>query len=318
MRKKTVIGCLLAGVVVVLVLAVASFVLLDRIGESLPSGDRIAHIDLEGIITSQMGGSLFGEAGSMTERLTRDLKNAAEDEGVKAIVLRINSPGGEITASDTIYDAVKTARESKPIVVYMDSMAASGGYYVACAANEIVANETTLTGSIGVIIQTLSYYELFEKVGLAALVFKSGELKDTLSGARKMNPEEQSYVQSMVDQMFDKFLEVVSEGRGIPKAELRDGIADGRVLSGIDALKEKLVDSNGYLEDAYERARTLANAPDAEVDRYRRETGFLELLGMMSHAGSGERGTVQIDLSDRLLPRLTPGMIYLLPSYYIP
>ncbi len=319
--RKGIIGCLIGGVATVL-LGFIALVMIDVLAEGFQVGPQIAHIDVEGIITSQAAGSFFGEAESMAERIVDDLESASENENIAAIVLRINSPGGEVTASDKIFHAVEKAKAVKPVVVYMDSVAASGGYYVACGATEIIANETTLTGSIGVIIQTLSYYELFDKIGLDALVFKSGELKDTLSGARRMTPEEEAYVQGMVDQMYEKFLGIVAAGRGLEKNALRVGIADGRVMSGIDALNEKLVDATGYLEDAYDRARELGGSPDAEVFRYRRDGGVIGLLGAALQgrlrAADGEESRIELDISDRILPRLQPGMIYLLPGYYLP
>ncbi len=322
--RKRLIGCLIAFAALVVLVMFLGFLVMGSIASGWTPGDKIAHIDVEGIITGAVGQGIFGSGESMVDRIRDDLERARKDESVKAIVLRVNTPGGEVTASDTIYHAVKQTAEVKPVVVFMDSLAASGGYYVACGAEEIIANETTITGSIGVIIQTLNYYDLLGKVGLEALVFKSGKFKDSLSGARDMSPEEEAYVQDLVQQMYDRFLEIVSSGRGIPVGQLRDGIADGRVFTGKEALEKKLVDANGYVEDAYERARELGGSSDAEVKRYRRETGFIGLLtaslrALVSGAQSaGGRGRLEIDLSDRLLPRLEPGMVYLLPSYYVP
>ncbi|MFV1995032.1 MAG: signal peptide peptidase SppA [Verrucomicrobiales bacterium] len=319
---KKLLGCALVGGAVVLVLVVVFALVVGSIVGGVTLGPKIANIDLEGIITSNRTGGLFETGASMVDRIKEDLSRAVEDESVKAIVLRINSPGGEVTASDTIHRAVSEAREAKPVVVYMDAMAASGGYYVACAADEIYANETTLTGSIGVIIQTLSYYDLFGKIGLGAVVFTSGEFKDSLGGARELRPEERDYIQSLVDQMYEKFLGIVAQGREIEEKDLRRGIADGRVFTGAQALEENLVDANGYVEDAYARARELADAPDAKVVRYRRETGLLAILGSararLAGVGSKIPGRLEIDIAERILPRLEPGMIYLLPSHYAP
>ena len=319
--RKGLIGCLIGGVATIF-LGFLALVLIGAFAQELQVGPQIAHVDIEGIITSQGAVSFFGEVESMAERVVNDVKDASENKDIAAIVLRINSPGGEVTAADKIFHAVEEARDAKPVVVYMDSLAASGGYYIACGANEIIANETTLTGSIGVIIQTLNYYELFDKIGLEALVFKSGELKDSLSGARRMTPREHAYVQGMVDQMYEKFLGIVAAGRGLDKDSLRNGIADGRVMSGLDALDESLVDATGYIEDAYDRARALSGSPDAKVFRYRRDGGMMGLLGAVARGGlraaDGQTGRVEIDISDRILPRLQPGMIYLLPSYYLP
>src|SRR5438270_6065763 len=140
--------------------------------------DRIALITLRGLISSSIPGSV---SDSMVEDMRLALQQARDDSRVKAIVLEIDSPGGEVTAADQIYNAVTKARARKPVVIYMDSLAASGGYYIACGGKFLMAIETTITGSIGVIIQTLNYEQLFNKIGLAAVVFKSGKFKDILN-----------------------------------------------------------------------------------------------------------------------------------------
>src|SRR4030081_3580480 len=168
----------------------------------------------------------------MVDDMRAALQQARDDDRVKAVVLEIDSPGGEVTASDTIYNAVVKTRARKPVVVYMDSLAASGGYYVSCGGKYLMANETTITGSIGVIIQTLNYEQLFNKVGLASVVFKSGKFKDLLNGARPMTPEEREFVQNFVMNTYDKFLGIVANERNLSANSLRNGLADGRILSG--------------------------------------------------------------------------------------
>ncbi len=285
------------------------------------SADKIVQINLEGIITSGAAGDLFSAAGMNVDGVKRALEQAADDQTVRAIVLKVNTPGGEVTASDTLYHAVKETAKKKPVVVYMDSMAASGGYYLSCGASKIVANETTLTGSIGVIIQTLNYKQTFDKVGLAMLTFKSGKFKDTLSGGRAMEPEEEAYINRLVMQMYDKFLHIVADARkeaGLTMDALTtQGIADGRVLTGKEALEKKLVDKVGYLEDAFNVARELALTPDAMVVRYQHDRSLGEILGAFAESGVTQ-GTVKIDVSDRLLPRLEAGRMYLLPSHMVP
>ncbi len=289
---------------------------LEQAGKN-KSPDKIVQINLEGIIASGAAGDLFSAAGMNVGGIKRALEQATEDKTVRAIVLKVNSPGGEVTASDTLYHAVKEAAKKKPVVVYMDSMAASGGYYLACGASKIVANETTLTGSIGVIIQTLNYKQTFDKVGLATLTFKSGAFKDTLSGSRDMTPEEMEYINRLVMEMYDKFLGIVSDARKIDRETLKNGIADGRVLTGKDAFDKKLVDKVGYIEDAYALAKELALTPDAMVVRYQHNPSFGELLGAFAESNT-QPGTVKIDVSDRLLPRLEAGRMYLLPSHMVP
>ncbi len=196
------------------------------------SNDKIAIITLRGLISSSLPGNV---GDSMVDDMRYALEQAREDDNVRAIVLEIDSPGGEVTASDVIYDAVVRARAKKPVVVYMDSLAASGGYYVACGGKYLMANETTITGSIGVIIQTLNYEQLFNKIGLASIVFKSGKFKDMLNGARPITEEEREYVQGFVMGTYEKFLGIVAKERNLPADSLRNTIADGRILSGKDA-----------------------------------------------------------------------------------
>ena len=281
------------------------------------STDRIVRIDLEGIITSgSMGEGMFSDNLPMVDKIKRSLEQAVKDDRVKAIVLRVNSPGGEVTASDIMYAAVRDAAKTKPVVVYMDSVAASGGYYISCGATKIVASQTTLTGSIGVIMESLSYHGLFDKVGLGMNTFTSGPFKDSLNGARPMREDEKAYIQGLVNGMYDRFLTVVAEGRHLPKDGLRTGIADGRVVSGADALKEKLVDQLGYVEDAYKLARELGGAPDAMVVKYGRNFGFFDLFGG-GDAETHAKTSVELQIPGAsMMPKLLPGQMYYLPGSF--
>ena len=276
-------------------------------------GPRIAQIDLTGVISSDEDGS----GSSLVTETKRALEQALADPRIKGIVLRIDSPGGEVTASDTIYHAVKQANVRKPVVVYMDSMAASGGYYVACGARKVVANVNTWTGSIGVIIQSFGYGSAMEKIGLTKRVFRSGVFKDSLSGHREMTPEENTYTQGLVMQTYERFVGIVSEARGIPVEALKNGIADGRIISGADAVDLKLVDRTGYLEDAWQAARELAGVSDAAVVKYTRPAPLISLPSILSKA-SLETQRLEIDIADRLMPRLRAGQCYLLPESLVP
>lgn len=280
------------------------------------SKDKIVHLDLEGIISSMDAGGLFQSTLPSVEGIKRSLEQALADENVKAIVLRINSPGGEVTASDIIYTAVKKAAEKKPVVVYMDAVAASGGYYVACGATKVIASETTLTASIGVIMESMSYHELFGKVGLGTQTFTSGAFKDTLSGARPMRDDEKQYVQTLVNTMYDRFLGIVSEARKVPKDVLKSTVADGRVVTGRQALDAKLVDQIGYVEDAYTLARQLGSAPDAAIVKYQAIPNLFSMLGMAS-AGARTPAKLELDLTGQSLPKLQPGLMYYLPGAYL-
>ncbi|HMJ06345.1 MAG TPA: signal peptide peptidase SppA [Chthoniobacterales bacterium] len=276
------------------------------------SNDKIAIIALRGLISSSLPGSV---GDTMVDDMRFALEQAREDDHVRAIVLEIDSPGGEVTASDVIYNAVVKARAAKPVVVYMDSVAASGGYYVACGGQYLMASDTTITGSIGVIIQTLNYEQLFNKIGLASVVFKSGKFKDMLNGARPITPEERDYVQSFVMSTYEKFLGIVAKERNLPADGLRTTIADGRILSGRDAHDNKLIDGLGQIEDAYGKAKDLSNAPDAAVVKY----GPPFTIGRFFRAlGKATDSKIEVTLPTQLLPQLESGRAYFLPSYYAP
>lgn len=276
------------------------------------SSDKVAQIDLRGVISSSVDG-LVGR--TMVDDIKIALSQAIGDDSVKAIVLHIDSPGGEVTASDAIYNAVREARTKKPVVVYMGSVAASGGYYVACGGSYLMANKTTITGSIGVIIRTLNYEQLFGKIGLDSVVFKSGKFKDILSGTRQMTPEEKQFIQDLVMEIYGEFVGIVSRERDLPEEELRNGLADGRILSGKDAVGAKLIDGTGYIEDAYEKARELGNAPDAGVIGYEAKFALGRLFRILGDSGDTR---VEVNLAEQLLPPLEPGRAYLLPSYLFP
>jgi protease-4 len=276
------------------------------------SSNKIAVISLRGLISSGISGNV-GE--SMVDDLRWQLEQARNDNNVRAVVLEIDSPGGEVTASDIIYNAVAKTRRVKPVVVYMESLAASGGYYVSCGGQYLMANETSITGSIGVIIQTLNYQQLFDKIGLSAVVFKSGKFKDMLNGARPITPEERDLVQSFVMKTYDKFLGIVAKERRLSADTLRNGIADGRILSGRDALDNKLIDGLGQIEDAYAKARELAHAPDAKIVKYRPPFALSRLFRMFASGGDHK---IELSLPGQVGPQLESGRAYFLPSFYAP
>ncbi|HEX8279775.1 MAG TPA: signal peptide peptidase SppA [Chthoniobacterales bacterium] len=276
------------------------------------SDEKIVVIPLRGLISS----SLPGDVGdSMVDDMRFALAQAREDDDVRAVVLEIDSPGGEVTASDVIYNAVAKTREKKPVVVYMDSVAASGGYYVACGGKYLMANDTTITGSIGVIIQTLNYEQLFNKVGLASVVFKSGKFKDMLNGARPITPEERDYVQGFVMGTYEKFLGIVARERNLAADALRDTIADGRILSGQDAHQNKLIDELGQIEDAFSKAKELGEARHAKVVKYGPPLTFSRFFRALGKAADHK---LELTLPKQLLPQLESGRAYFLPSYYAP
>ncbi|MFL6589680.1 MAG: signal peptide peptidase SppA [Chthoniobacterales bacterium] len=276
------------------------------------SWDKIAVIPMRGLISSSLGGNV---GDSMVDDMRLALQQARDDDRVRAVVLEIDSPGGEVTASDIIYNWVVKTRAKKPVIVYMDSLAASGGYYVACGGKYLMANETTITGSIGVIIQTLNYEQLFNKIGLASVVFKSGKFKDMLNGARPVTPEERDYVQSFVMKTYDKFLGIVARERNLPAEQLRNTVADGRILSGKDALDNKLIDAVGQIEDAFAKAKELGNARGATVVKYGPPFTFSRFFRALGTTGDGK---IELSLPKQLVPQLETGRAYFLPSFYAP
>lgn len=275
------------------------------------SSDKIAVIMLRGLISSSMPGNV---GDTMVDDMRLALQQAREDDNVRAVVLEIDSPGGEVTASDMIYNWVVKTRAKKPVIVYMDSVAASGGYYIACGGKHLMANETTITGSIGVIIQTLNYEQLFNKVGLASVTFKSGKFKDMLNGARPITPEEREYIQNFVMKTYDKFLSIVARERNLPADGLRNSIADGRIMSGKDALENKLVDSVGQIEDAFTKAKELGRTPGATVVKY----GPPFTLSRFFRALGSFDNKIELTLPKQLVPQLETGRAYFLPSFYAP
>jgi protease-4 len=207
----------------------------------------------------------------MLVRLREELKKAGEDPKVRAVVVRINSPGGTVTASDIIFRELESFKRISgiPIVASMMDVAASGGYYVALAADTIVAHPTTVTGSIGVIMISLNAEGLMQKVGLAAAAIKSGERKDMGSPFRQLTPEERQIFQSVIDDLHRQFVAKLVERRKIAPATAAT-LADGRIYTAEQALSHKLIDRIGYVPDALDAARHAAGLQEARVIVYKR------------------------------------------------
>jgi protease-4 len=211
----------------------------------LPGMERVALVKIEGVLIT-------------SDDTVAEILEYADDTSVKAIVIRIDSPGGGVVASQEIYNAVLSARKAgKKVVISMGSVAASGGYYVAAAGDRIVANPGTLTGSIGVKMEFANLEKLLEKIGIKGMVVKAGEYKDMGSPFREMSPEEHRLLQSVIDDVHSQFIEAVAKGRSLPETDVRP-IADGRIFTGRQALELKLVDQLGDLEDSIQAAAELA------------------------------------------------------------
>ncbi|MBO8127915.1 MAG: signal peptide peptidase SppA [Peptococcaceae bacterium] len=221
-------------------------------------GAGIGLVHIEGVITGGRSGNLF-QAVASVEEILNQLRRAEEDPDIKAVVLRLNSPGGTSAASQEIGAAVARLRKSgKPVVASMSDVAASGAYWIASQANVIVANPASVTGSIGVIIPTQNYAGLYDKIGIETENIKSGPFKDMGTPSRPLTPEERAIFQNMVDDMYDQFVSVVAKGRHMDEDRVRE-LADGRVYSGRQARDLGLVDELGGLREAVRLAADMAD-----------------------------------------------------------
>ena len=271
--------------------------------------DKIAVIYLSGVISSSEGG--YADEEGMVADTEDQLQQAVDDKRVKAIILRINSPGGEVVASDTIYQAVLAARDKKPVVGYIDTVGASGAYYVAVGADYVMANELSITGSIGVIMESFTFGGLADKIGIKFYTFKSGKYKDILNPAREPTEDEKALVQGLVMDVYDKFVGIVAEERDMKVDDLKNGLADGRILSGKQALDAGFVDGLGYFDDAIDKAKELASIKKARVIRYIQPFSIRNLFRFM---GKNDRAKIQIELTPNQF-KLQAGHLYFLPSY---
>jgi protease-4 len=244
------------------------------------TGPAVAAIDVSGPIVSGEAPQfdITGSAAvAASDDIVRLIKRAARDPQVKAIVLRVDSPGGSVIASDEIYNALKNA--GKPVVVHMGALAASGGYYVSMAADHIVAHPDTLTGSIGVISEFTNLEGLYEKLGLKSAIIKSGENKDFGASTVPFTDEDRRLWQAVVDEVYDSFITIVAENRGMPVEEVRK-LADGRIYTGRQAYAARLVDQLGYFDDAVDKAASLGGiSGEPRVIEYRRQTPLSQLFG---------------------------------------
>ena len=323
-------GCLLLGGFLIVLLVIGAAGMSAGSGDSSSveivtlrdndSDNKIVAIDLSGLIASF---SVDASGNNMVESLRRQFKWAREDDAVKAVLFRINSPGGEVLASDRIYEIIRDFQKEcdKPVVAVMGALAASGGYYVAAPCNWIVAHELTITGSIGVIMQGYNLRNLMDKVGVQPMVFKSGKHKDMLSYDKReedITPEERKMVQDLIDETFGRFKTIVREGRDLARRAnpddgkaLGDGWeeqADGRIFSGTQALGQGFVDELGDLDTATDRALTLAGHADADLIQYREPINLASLFRLF---GKSETKEIKVDLGVEL-PKLKAGRLYFL------
>ena len=304
----------------------------EAVIEDNDASSKIAVVEVNGIITST---AVDQQGTSMVDIIKAQLDRALDDSGVKAVILKVDSPGGEVLASDEISDAIKnfqngkkskgdtTKHGGKPVIVSMGNLAASGGYYISAPCRWIVANKMTLTGSIGVIMHGWNYRGLIDKIGIAPETYKSGKFKDMLSGSREKSeipPEEHEMVQKLIDEVYVDFKDVVEKGRKAAHEADPDGqalagdwadYADGRVLSGVQAQKLGFVDEIGDFRIAVKRAKKIAGiADDANLIRYEQRYDISDFFRMFGESKTDVH-TVKVDLGFDA-PKLQAGEMYFL------
>jgi len=271
MKRKRI----LLGLVAIVGLLAFFFILLFVIGQYVSGsgsrkfafGDKIAVVEIRGLITQSQG-------------IIEELHQLDADEGVKAIILRIDSPGGGVGPSQEIYREVLKIKSNKKkkVITSMGSVAASGGYYIASASDLIVANPGTITGSIGVLMEFTNIEELFRKIGIKGVVLKSGEHKDIGSPFREMTPEEKKLIQSVIDNVHQQFIQAVADGRKMDRLKVAQ-VADGRILTGEQAKQLGLVDQLGNLQDAIDTAAKMVGIEGKPLVLYpKKKFSLLELL----------------------------------------
>ncbi len=273
--------------------------------------DKILVIDISGVISSEEKDSFY-TLPSMIATIKEELTKAAKDEKIRALVLRINSPGGTVTASDIIYHELKLFKATRkiPVVASIMDVGASGGYYIAAAADSVLAHPSTVTGSIGVIMLTVNARGLLEKVGLEANAVTSGPRKDMGSPFRAMTPDERGIFQGVIDSFYQRFLSVVQEGRPTLTMDQVKKLADGRIYTGEQAKDAGLVDEIGYLDEAIELAKKKSGITEARVVTYRRPGEYQNNIYSRLMGTGGIAGLGQLDLLS-LVRGGTPQFMYL-------
>lgn len=273
--------------------------------------EKILVIDVEGMINSLAAQGSLSREGDVLSRVYYRLERAAADPLVKGVILRLETPGGEVTASDILYHEILRFKEKtgRPVVGLMMSLAASGGYYIASACDSVIAHPSTLTGSIGVISIFPSVETLFDKIGVKMTIIKSGGMKDSGSPFRAMTEEEKKSFQGIIDEYYEDFLNAVLKGRKgrLTSDELRP-IADGRVYTAKQALKLKLIDDIGYFDNALQKTLSLASLKSAKVVAY---TYYPKSKTNIYAASLVEAPLLEKKSLENWLPQLRTGFYYL-------
>ena len=277
--------------------------------------DKIAIVDVEGLILNAPKPEFFGEGEHPVARLLEQLDRARRDRDVRALVLRINSPGGSVTASELMYDEIIEFRKrtDRPVVAVMMDVAASGGYYIACACDKIVAQRSTVTGSIGVVMQLLDLSGTMQKIGLEAPAITSAPNKDAGSPFKKLEPEQRAIFQTIVDRMFESFIDAVERGRPKLTRERIVELADGRVYSASQALELGLIDEIAGMRETIAALKKQLGLKRVRLVAYRRPLGYRPNYYAHSQPPSPRTRTqvnlINLDLASWWLPP-TPQFLY--------
>jgi protease-4 len=265
--------------------------------------DKIAIIDVDGVLVNKQKRGLIHKGENPVSLFIEKLDKAANDRSVKAVVLRLNSPGGTVTASDVMYHTLREfkRRTGKPIVTCVLGMGCSGAYYLACGSDGIVAQSSSVMGSIGTIFQTFSVAGTMEKIGVKAVAIKSGRMKDMASPLHDLDDDEREVLQGIIDNLYGQFLKVVEDGRKSIDAQKLKALADGRVFTAEQALREGLIDRIGYLEDGIEWAKEKAGVQKAQVVIYHRASDYKPNAYGLTAANADDLGPlINIELPDWL------------------
>ena len=255
----------------------------EKVIEKGNQNRKVLVLELDGVI-QDVGAANLWSTGYNHRQFLKMLDQAKDDDKIKGIILRVNTPGGGVYESAEIHRKIVEIQEEtkKPVYISMGTMAASGGYYISAPADKIFATEETITGSLGVIMQGINFGELAENYGVKFETIKSGQYKDIMSQTREMTEAERDILQTMVDNMYNRFVNVISTGRGMSEAEVRS-IADGRIYDGGQAKQNNLVDEIGYLDDVIAAIKADNNLGHVQVVQYQENVGFASLFRMQAN-----------------------------------
>ncbi|WP_096436129.1 signal peptide peptidase SppA [Alteribacter populi] len=284
----------------------------EHVLESGNGRGKIVVLHLNGVIQSSYDAPSLFEASTYNHgRFLKQLDAAANDGTVDGIIISVNTPGGGVMESDQIHDKIVEIQEDyrKPVYVSMGSMAASGGYYIAAPATQVFAHPQTMTGSIGVIMQSINVSELAEDLGIQSEVIKSGPYKDIMSATREMTDDERQILQDMIDESYDRFVDIIVEGRELPRDQVEE-LADGRIYTGNQAYEADLVDELGDLDDVIEVFRDDIGKGDIDVVEYRQPLGFPSLFGATAQAFLGDQLSVY-SMKEWIQQSHAPRLMYL-------